>query len=220
MKSSTKFVAALLVGGAALTYYYSTREPSFDSPPTMTPAGEARQDGIIVKRKTIDYEAVIKSALAQKASFLTMTLEQDIVRDQHVETSIAYTPLPSSTARVRVKYRVEYPIGYDLARKNFAVSDGPGGLVVTLRRPKLIAQPSVRLKSYQVLDSGYLIDEKTALLKLQQRIQPETVKRAPTILRRLTVVSRSERALRDFLEPILRQQADGDRPPKLEFRYR
>ncbi|MXO74784.1 hypothetical protein GRI40_06060 [Altererythrobacter aerius] len=185
----------------------------------MSPAGEGVDDGLIVRRRSVDYEAIVKSALAEKASLLTLTLAQDIVRDQHLEKSIAYTPLPTSRARVRVTYHVEYPIGLNLAPGNFAVSGGPEKLVVTLRRPQLIAQPSVRLKSYQVLDSGYLVDEKTALLKLQQRLQPEAVENANKLLMRRDVLPRSEAVLRRFLEPILKQQAGYDPTPRLEFRY-
>jgi hypothetical protein len=219
MKSTTKLVAVLLVGGAAAAYYVLNQEPSFDSPPTMSPAGEATQDNGFVKRKTVDYEAIIRSVLVRKASFLTLTLLQDIVRDQHLETSLSYTPLPASRATVRVKYHVEYPIGYVLTPNNFSVSGDAAGLVITLHRPQLIARPSVRLKSYQVLDSGYLIDEKTALLKLQQRIQPETEGRAAQILRRHEIIPQSERALRGFLQPILAKQADRPGPP-ITFRYR
>ena len=220
MRTGTILATVSAIALAAGTIYWLRRDAEITSPPTMSPVGEATSGGIIVKKRTIDYEAIIKSTLADKASFLTLTLAQDIVRDQHLETSIRYTRFPKSRGRVRVKYQVEYPIGYVLNRRRFSVSGNGDTLVLTLSRPRLIARPSVRLTSYQVLDSGYFVDEKTALLKLQQRIQPETERRATRILRRADIISRSERALRGFLEPILKQQADGDRPPKLEFRYR
>lgn len=220
MKSRTILTTVSVIALAAAGLYLSEQGGAFSGPPTMTPAGETTDDGWIVKRRSVDYESIIKSALAEKASFLTLTLAQDIVRDRHVEKSIAYTPLPTSRARVQVKYHVEYPIGFVLTPGNFAVSGGPDRLVITLRRPQLIAQPSVRLKSYQVLDSGYLIDEKTALLKLQQSLQPEAVEKARVLLKRRDVVPRSEKVLRGFLEPILKQQAGSDPAPKLEFRYR
>ncbi|QDM40635.1 hypothetical protein [Altererythrobacter sp. TH136] len=220
MRSRTILATASVIALAAGTLYLWDQGGVLSGPPTMTPAGETTDDSWIVKRRSVDYEAIIKSVLAEKASFLTLTLAQDIVRDRHLEKSIAYTPLPASRARVRVKYHVEYPIGFNLAPGNFAVSGGPDRLVITLRRPQLVAQPSVRLKSYQVLDSGYLIDEKTALLKLQQRIQPEAVAKSRAILKRRDILPRSEKVLRGFLNPILKQQAGGEPAPQIEFRYR
>ena len=75
----------------------------------MDRTGETVDEGIIVKKKAVDYQAIISEAIADRASFLTLTLSRDIVRDQHLETAIKYTPFPASTARVRVKYHVEYP---------------------------------------------------------------------------------------------------------------
>jgi len=219
MKSRTLLQAAAGLALAAGAYLYLSRGDG-RAPPTMRPDGEATREGWIVRQKTIDYEAIIKSSLAEKASFLTLTLAKDVVRDQHLETSIKYTPFPASTARVRVKYRVEYPIGYVLSPGSFAVSGGADGLVITLRRPQLIARPSVKLQSFKVLESGILIDEKTALLELQQRIQPDAEKRAAEILRQADVIPRSERVLRGFLQSILRQQAGTAAPPPITFAYR
>ena len=186
----------------------------------MVPDGEATDNGIIIKRRTIDYEAVIKSALVQEASFLTLTEKRDLIRDRHIATSIRFTPFPASHAMVRVRYHAEWPIGYLLKPGKFRVSGGAAGVVITLHRPRLIARPSVRIVSYEVLESGILVDEKLALLELQKRLQPEAEKRAAEILALPSVIPRSERALRGFLEPILKQQTDGQPPPPITFVYR
>lgn len=219
MKRTTSIGAISAVALAAAGYVYLTREPS-SLPPTMQPDGKASNNGIIIKRKTIDWETVIKTALADKASFLTMTVTETRVHDQELETSIRFMPFPASRARVRVKYEAEYPIGYVLLPGRFAVSGGVDGLVVTLHRPRLIARPSVRLLSHDILESGILVDEKAALLELQQRIEPEAERRSAEILARADVIPRSERALRDFLKPFLSQAADGAAPPAITFEYR
>lgn len=208
----TVSVVALAAGG-----YYLTRDCQPDDPITKQKTGESTDNGLVVRRRLIDYQAVIKEAVAQKASFLTMTLSRDIVRDQDLKTSIKYTPFPDSTARIRVKYHVEYPIGYVLAPDKFRVDGDENGLVITLHRPRLIARPSVKLLSYDVLESGVLIDEKTALLKLQQRIQPEAERLAKAVLRRPDVIPVSERALRGFLTAVLERR--GKAPP-ITFDYR
>lgn len=187
-------------------------------PPTMNKEGETVQDGVFVKKKTVDYAAIIKSALTEKVSFMTLTVASDMIRNRQLETSIKYTPLPSSTALVRVKYHVEYPIGYVLTPGSFLVRGGADGLTITLHRPRLIARPSVKLKSYQILESGILIDEKTALLDLQQDILPVEERRAARVLNRPDVIPRSEKALRTFLQAVLKRE--GEASPPITFIYR
>jgi hypothetical protein len=211
-------VSAIALLAGAYLYLKGRHEPS--DPMTTEQMGESNDGGLIVRRSKIDYQAIIKEAVTEKASFLTMLLAGDIVRDQNLKTSIRYTPLPDSTARIRVKYHVEYPIGYVLSPGKFRVSGGADGLVITLHKPRLIARPSVKLLSYDVLESGVLIDEKVALLDLQQRIQPEAERLAKAVLRRPDVIPISEKKLRGFLTPILKQQADGGNAPPITFEYR
>ena len=217
MKSSTKLVSALLLGSAGVAFYhYSSGGNS--TPPTMSPDGSATDGGIIVTKKTIDWETVLKSALSEQAKFTTLTLALDSMRDQDIEIIVPVVGNVSQ-ARVRVKYHVEYPIGYVLEPGSFAVAQDAQGLVITLHRPELVGKPAVTLKSYEILDSGYLIDEKTALLELQQRIQPQAEARAAGILRRADIIPRSEKKLRDFLTPILAAKGAGP-APQIRFAYR
>lgn len=213
---ATVSVLALVAGAA----YYSGLGGDIGIPPTMNREGVTVEEGLIIKEEKVDYEAIVKTVLAKKASFLTLTVTREVIRDQSLITSIKYSPFPSSRARVRVKYRAEYPIGYVLSPGKFTVSRRGDVLVITTYRPQLIVQPSVRLLSYKIIEKGFLIDEKTAVIELQQKIQPEAVKRARRVLRRKDVIPRSERALRGFLTPILRESAGGQKPPTIEFRYR
>lgn len=206
-------VAALLATG------YRYLRPDTD-PPTMRLTGEHTDEGLIVRRKTIDYQAVIAEAAASKASLLTMTVTREIVRNQQLSDSIRFTPFPASTALIRVRYRVEYPIGYLLSPGTFRVAGGASGLTITLHRPRLVARPSVRLLSYAILERGILIDEKSALLELQQRIEPEAERLAGDVLTRSDVVPTSERALRALIVPFLRRAGDGADPPPITFDYR
>ncbi len=217
MKSSTKLVSALLLGSAGVAYYYYSAHGS-SAPPTMSPDGSATETGLIVTKKTIDWETVLKSTLSEQAKFTTLTLALDSMRDQDIELSVPILGKVSQ-ARVRVKYHAEYSIGYVLEPGSFAVAQDAQGLVITLHRPELVATPAVTLKSYDVLDSGYLIDEKADLLKLQQLIQPIAVAKAPAILRRADIIPRSEKKLRDFLTPILAAKA-GEAAPQIRFVYR
>lgn len=218
MKRRTLLATVSAVALAAVGYNYLERRREPDGPTTTQPRGETTKNGPFTQKKIIDYQAIIKEAVAEKAAFLTLTLSDDIVRDQHISKSITFSPFPDSTALVRVKYHVEFPIGYVLSPGKFLVSGDRDGLVVTLHRPRLIARPSVKLLSYDVIESGILIDEKAALLELQQRIQPETEKLAKAALRRPDILPVSERSLRRFLQAFLKQQ--GEPPPSIKFQYR
>lgn len=217
MKSSTTLVSALLLGSAGVAYYHYVSGGN-SAPPIMSPDGSATERGMIVTKTKTDWEAVLKTALSERSRFLTVTIEEDVQRDQVIKISIPVVG-GISTARVRVKYHVEYPIGYILESGRFAVTREDRGLVITLHRPQLVARPAVKLQSYQVLESGYLVDEKTALLQLQQRIQPQAEAKAATILRRPDIIPRSEKGLRNFLVSILTARA-GDPPPQIRFVYR
>ena len=204
---------------AAVGYQYLPKTQSA-LPITTEKAGESIDDGVIVARKKVDFQAVIREAVEQRASFLTMTLSRDIVRDQHLETAIKYTPFPASTALVRVKYHVAYPIGYELRPNSFSVAGNKDGLVIELHRPQLIVGPAIKLLSYDILERGILIDEKAAVIELQQKIEPEAERLAVAVLRRSDVVPVSERALRRFLDPLLKLQTDDGTAPPITFEYK
>lgn len=171
----------------------------------------------LYRRQSTDYSTIVKDAFQQRSRFLTMTVEQDIVRDQPLEVRLLGMP---SRARIRVTYHVQYPIGYVLEPGKFDVSGEGDTLVITLERPTVIADVAVRLKSHKTLDGGLLIDEQEALLTLQQRIQPDAQNRAPTILARPGIIPTSEAALRGFLQPILASKTAGPQIPKIRFEYR
>ena len=218
MKTSTK-----LLGGASLallaTYYVtSIRVPDDSDTATMQPDGVTETKGAVMQTRTTDWQVVLKRAVEKKTSLLTMTKKYDIQRDRELTQSIF--KIEASNTRIRVKYHVEYPIGYVMTPGSFKVSGGGDGLVLTMKRPQLIAKPSVRLDKATVIDSGLLFDEQKALVKLQQSIQRVAEKRAKAVLRDKDVVTTSERALRAFLQPFLVAAADDKPVPPIKIIYR
>ena len=218
MKTSTK-----IFGGASLAllggYYIMTSGASDDSDTvTMRPDGITETKGVVSKVRTVDWQVVLKSAVERKTSLLTMTKKYDIQRDRELTQSI-FTVAASDT-RIRVKYHVEYPIGYVMTPGSFSVSGGADGLVLKVTRPQLIAKPSVRLDKAVVIDSGLLFDEQKSLVKLQQSIQRVAEKRAKAVLRGKDVIPASEKALRAFLQPFLVAAADGKPVPPIKIIYR
>lgn len=222
MRKRTILAGASAIALAVAAAYHLRRSGEDEPPPVVARTGERDDDGMVVKRHTVDWEAVVTSALVAKASLIVLTVKGDVIRDQELEESIRYLPLPASRARVRVKYHVEYPIGFALEPGDFAVRREGSRMVVTVARPGLVARPSIRLLSYNVLESGILIDEKAAVIELQQRLQPEAERRGRDLAARTAVRIRSAAVLRGFLEAVLAKTAapDAGPPPEIAIDYR
>ena len=206
-------VLAVLAGA-----YVMSGAPDGSETVTMQEDGVTEEDGLIVNTKTVDWQAVLKRAVETKTSLLTITKRDDVQRDR--ELSQAVFGVSASDTRVRVSYQVEYPIGYIMNADSFSVSGGDYGLILTLDRPQLVAKPSVTLQKAEVIDTGFLIDEQAALVKLQQDIQPTAEKQAAAILKEADVLVASEKALKDFLQPFLEAAADGGPVPTIKIVYR
>ena len=201
----------------AATFYLWPDSENTDIPPIMSKTGSTETASPIVTKRTVDWESIIESALEQKVRFLTVTIKEKVVRDRVMEESILGIP---SNARVRIIYHVEYPVGYNLEKGRYDVEKVGNVLLITLGKPELVAKPSVILNSFQVIDSGILIDEKTAMLELHQRLQPQAEKNAVNILKKSGIISTSERAFRSFIEPLLTSASEGgDLPPRIRFAY-
>ena len=215
MKTKTKLFGGTVLAVLAGAYIMSSGEPETV---TMQEDGVTEDNGFIVDTKTVDWKAVLKRAVEKKTSLLTMTKRDDIQRDRELTTEVL--GLSASDTRVRVTYQVEYPIGYVIKSGNFAVAGGDDGLILTLDRPQLIAKPSVILQKAEVIDTGFLIDEQAALVKLQQDIQPTAQKQAAAVLKEADVLPASEKALKEFLQPFLEGAAEGGPVPTIKIVYR
>lgn len=210
-------VSALLVGAG----FYVARNYGGDGELHLNKDGvHVEQSWLpswIYQRRTVDYSAIIKESFQKRTRLLTTTFEQDRIRDQLHETRVLGM---RSSATVRVKYHAQYPIGYVLEPGRFSIRGEGDTLVLSLERPTLISDVAVRLKSHAVLDGGVFVDEKAALLKLQQSIQPAAQQRAGEVLARPNVIPESEASLRGLLEPLLAESAVGHPAPKLRIEYR
>ena len=206
-------VLAVLAGA-----YVMSGAPDGSETVTMQEDGVTEEDGLIVDTKTVDWQAVLNRAVEKNTSLLTITKRDDVQRDR--ELTQAVFGVSASDTRVRVSYQVEYAIGYIMNADSFSVSGGDDGLILTLDRPQLVAKPSVTLQKAEVIDTGLLIDEQAALVKLQQDIQPTAEKQAAAILKGADVLVASEKALKDFLQPFLEAAADGGPVPTIKIVYR
>ena len=214
MKTKNVIFGGMVLAVLAGAYFMSPGSETV----TMQEDGVTEDMGLIVDTRTVDWQAVLKRAVEKKTSLLTITKRDDLQRDR--ELTQAVFGVSASDIRVRVSYQVEYSIGYIMNADSFAVSGGDDGLILTLDRPQLVAKPSVTLQKAEVIDTGFLIDEQAALVKLQQDIQPTAEKQAAAILKEADVLPASEKALKEFLQPFLEAAADGGSVPTIKIVYR
>ena len=62
----------LILGVAGLAFYFWPSTPPSIDPPIMQPDGSTTEAGPIITTRTIDYVAILSSALSQKSRFLTL----------------------------------------------------------------------------------------------------------------------------------------------------
>ena len=218
MKTRTKLFAGAALAVLGWAYIMSSGAPDGTETVTMQEDGVTEDNGLIVDTRTVDWQAVLKRAVEKQTSLLTITKRDDVQRDR--ELTQAVFGVSASDTRVRVSYQVDYPIGYIMNADSFSVSGGDDVLILTLDRPQLVAKPSVTLQKAEVIDTGFLIDEQAALVKLQQDIQPTAEKQAAAVLKEADVLPASEKALKDFLQPFLEAAADGGPVPTIKIVYR
>lgn len=214
MPKSLRITAVLLLSGTAwLAYRWLDRPPS---PPPLyaDKASFGTSKGQNGSTRT-DYVATTRHALAARTRFVGATVSRSYTHIEHIEKPFFGL---RSEATIQVAYRADYAFGYDLAPGRFAVTGDHNGIVVTLSKPRPVATPAAVLVSYRIPDHGLLIDEKRAVIELQQLIQPLAENNAASIAEEAAVAALCERSLRSFLQAVLARQSG--RPPLLVIAYR
>lgn len=225
------------------------RHQNPNAPPTLVqtePAIITTQDHLLGKTQSIDLVAITESAITASRQLITAKVSRQYTHFERIERSILGL---TSDAVITLQYTAEYAIGYDLANGRFEVSDehaspdapssqgtstnqdsrtNPGTatinavpvITITLPPPHLVAQPGVRIDSHEVLNAGFLIDEKSAVIDLQQKLHRLALDRANAIAKDPGVVSLCEQQLLAFLRDILQNHPDVKRVPEFRINHR
>ena len=164
-----------------------------------------------------DYLTTTKKALTEQSKFLAARVDREYVHVEHVERSKFWI---KSDATIILKYTVEYSVGFDLHPERFSVSADASGIVVRIGRPQLVASPSIRIISHEIPDKGALVDEKSAVIQLQQQLHEVAKSKGQEILGEDAVVALCEKKLAAFLQDFLSRQANVRIMPSVKFRYR
>lgn len=167
--------------------------------------------------KFTDYLTVTKSAISEQMKFLAAKVDREYVHVEHLEISKLKI---KSQATIIVKYSVEYSFGYDLKPDSFSISGDKKGITVTLNKPELVASPAVKFISHEIPSKGMFIDEKEALIVLQEQL-PEIAKaKAKDIQKDEAVIALCEKKLGEFIRDFLSKQPNVRVIPSIKFAYK
>ena len=164
-----------------------------------------------------DYLTQSKTALTEQMKFLAAKVDREYIQVQHIQKS---TLGFNSDATILIRYAVEYSFGYDLRPDSFSISGNKDGITVTLGHPELVASPAVNILSHEIPSTGIFIDEKAAVIALQQQLFGLAKKQAGQIQRDEAVTAVCEKKLAEFLHDFLAKQPNVKAVPAIKFAYK
>lgn len=167
--------------------------------------------------KFTDYISVTKTAMSEQMKFLAAKIDREYVQVEHIQKS---TLGIDSEATIIVKYKVEYSFGYDLRPDSFSVSGDKDGITVTLKKPELVASPAVNIVSHEIPSRGFRIDEKAAVIALQQQLFGVAKSRAESLKNDEAMIALCEKKLGEFLHDFLAKQPNVRVIPVVKFAYK
>jgi hypothetical protein len=166
--------------------------------------------------KFTDYITATTTALSEQTKLITAKVVRDYVHVEHIQRVMG--PI-SSYGAIQIDYTIEYSIGYDLSPKNFEVSSDDKGLIITLRRPSIVASPAVIRMRPEVINSGVFVSPRDAIIALQGELPTIARAKAPAVSKEEAVVALCEKKLGDFIQDFLSKQKGVSHVPKIRFVY-
>lgn len=211
---------ALLFSGTAMFFWFDQRRHEEDLLERLFVVQEelaTTQQDLIGYTKFTDYLTESKVALTAQMKFLAARVDREYIQVEHIQRS---TLGIKSDATVIVKYTVEYSFGFDLRPERFMVNGDRSGITITLSRPQLVASPAVNILSHEIPSTSVFIDEKAAVIALQQTLFWVAKRRASALKNDPAVVALCEKKLEEFLRGFLARQRLVGAIPAVRFVYR
>lgn len=223
MKKNLIITVVAVIVGIVATYafsYYRAKQQQLDLLSRLhmveQTLSETKRD-LLGYTKYTDYLSTTKSVISEQMKFLASKVDREYVHIEHIEKS--KIGLIKFEATVIVKYAVEYSVGYDLRPDSFAVSGDNSSITISLKRPELVASPSVRIISHEIPSKGFLIDEKAAVIALQQQLPDIAKKNGESVKAEEAIVALCEKKLAEFLRNFLSKQPNVRVVPTIKFSY-
>ena len=91
---------------------------------------------------------------------------------------------------------------------------------MTLSKPDLIASPSVQKVTHDIPSTSVFIDEKSAIIQLQQQLPAIAKRHANEIKNEEAVIALCEKKLSEFLRDFLSRQPNVGVVPVIKFVYK
>jgi hypothetical protein len=157
-----------------------------------------------------------KKQLTAQQKFLAATVSQPNAVTQVIDQSVLGF---HSTGMIAIWYSVEYSFGFDLSPNRYDVTSGPGGIQITVGKPRLVATPAVTNLKYKVLSGGLLTDEKAAALKLYAEASKRAQARGEQLASDPAIMALCERQLTTFLRTFLLKQPNVTTVPHIAVVY-
>jgi hypothetical protein len=219
LRSIASILIAVFISGTAIYSYRHIQQAQQETLAKLFVVQEelstTRQD-LLGYTQFTDYLTQGKTALAEQMKFLAAKVDREYAQVQHIQKS---TLGFNSDATILIRYAVEYSFGYDLRPDSFSISGNKDGITVTLGRPELVASPAVNILSHEIPSTGLLIDEKAAVIALQQQLFGLAKRHAVQIQRDEAVVALCEKKLAEFLHDFLAKQPNVKVVPAIKFAY-
>ena len=166
--------------------------------------------------RSTQYAAITRNLLAEHRSFLAAQIDRDYTHIEHLQRDMLGVTFE---ATIVVTYSASYPVGFDLHPDQFEVSDADGRLILTLPRPQLLAAPAITLLHHTIPSSSFIINEREAVIALQQRLPEIASSHAMGIVSDPAVIALCEQTLRSFLTDLLQRFPGIESVPVIEIQY-
>jgi hypothetical protein len=175
------------------------------------------KDQLFGYTKYTDYIAAGKQVVTEQAKFLAAKVVREYDMVEHLQVGRLGV---KSNATVVVHYTVEYAFGFDLKPADFELKATPAGLEVKLGKPILVASPAVTPTGHEILEKGFLTDEKEAVILLQQRLPAIAQSKGLAMAQEESIRALCEKKLADFLRDFMGKQPGVQRVPTIAVVYR
>jgi hypothetical protein len=183
------------------------------------------QEKYTVTQKTLtgytafkSYSSLLTKSLSEQMKFIGAKTKRQYAHFEAIEKK---KMLITNHAALELVYTVEYVIGYDLSGANFKLDSSDKGITIQLKKPEMVALPSVTESKINILSGGMFIDEKQEAIDLLNKLPQisNANNRLTEILKDEAVIALCEKKLKEFIRNVLISQHNAEVIPEVTITY-
>lgn len=164
------------------------------------------------------YSSLLTKSLSEQMKFIGAKTKRQYAYFEAIEKK---TVLVTTHAALELLYTVEYVIGYDLSNGNLKLDSDEKGITLHLRKPEMVALPSIIKSETRTLSGGAFIDEKQETINLLNKL-PQIANannRTSEILQDEAVIALCEKKIKEFIRNVLINQYKTEIIPEVKIVY-